>query len=352
MPKLKDFETHLPPVDYENPLIREERIPREETVPKEEKYSFDEDNRNAVFHTEESKRKFTLKDFLLKPLVSVVAVSSIVFASLGIDPLGMNIFGISASPASSSATESSASPATPADTAAADTETGADTTDATPPEDEDEFPALGNLNPDFAGDYAWSTEGSEEYVRFARDGDTVYSYLVKGGAWNTYDAAGKIVDDSSAVYDKASNKLTLTNFTASVLDVNLMGNSFTIELVGTNNISGIQIWGAMYAGSLTLTGNGSLTVGSGGLILNCEGSESCLIVTKGVTLDVTSANSIIIGDTTMTENAIFLSKSLELTGGKIGKYGERTLESGTFYSYAVLNDEGEPAGYVRIEPKK
>ena len=103
----------------------------------------------------------------------------------------------------------------------------------------DEFPSLPNLAPDFAGDYAWSDLGSEEYVRFTNVGDERPIFLEMGSAWGQFgitDENGVFVPNSvstvpNARYDAATNTLTLENFSAGTLDLNLMGNGLKIHLI-------------------------------------------------------------------------------------------------------------------------
>ena len=254
---------------------------------------------------------------------------------------------------------------------------------------DDAFPLLSNLEPDFAGNYAWSGEGSEEYIRFLDPGESVWTYLEMGSAlaaYGSYDGSGEFVPNQvstvpNARYDQASNTLTLENFTASVLDVNLMGNGFTIRLVGENHLDQLVVWGAYYGGSVTLTGSGSLTVnesggapGGIGVKLNAEGSQSCLMIDKGVTLDVYGDSAIVISATTM-DKAIYYLKPLRMTGGtrasgefveytapqydENGNYigeGSTTLaeiseKSGVqYYDYSVAGEDGKPSTHVYISP--
>lgn len=339
-------ENHFPRNDDSMPSQTDYVLPEEDPVPREDPVSYDEYNLKHISKLDESVKKRSVKKTFLKPIVAAIAVVSVVFASYAVDPLGKDFLN-----SGTVAPSTPSGPSSSSDTTSTDTTVETET-DVTPPEDDDVFPTLGNLDPDFAGTYAWSGDGSEEYVRFARDGDTAYSYLVKGGAWDKYDSAGQIVDDSAAVYDKKTNTLTLRNFTASVLDVNLMGNGFTIELVGDNTISGIQIWGAMYGGSLTFTGDGSLTV-TGGLLLNCEASESCLIVKNGVTLDISGDSfAVMVSDSAMDDSAIYVSKYLEVSGGENKLYTTNEYSGITYYSYSFLDESGEPSTHVIIKPEK
>nr|MCR4727745.1 hypothetical protein [Lachnospiraceae bacterium] len=92
-----------------------------------------------------------------------------------------------------------------------------------------------------------------------------------------------------ASYDPATNTLTLENFTGRMIEANMMGNGFKIKLVGENHLDEIVVWGFGYGGSVTFTGDGSLTLynpGGKALVLEAEDSESCIMIDKGVSLDI------------------------------------------------------------------
>ncbi len=366
MPKLYNDDYNMPGTDY--PVPRENDIPKEEILPDEEKYSFDEFNLTPRKAEPEKDSRSSLKQRFLKPVAAIIVVTSVVFAALGRDPIANDALNKDATvmaadvvPENSAADTGSDTTVPTEDTDVKPDDTTAppeddtsvpDETTAVPDDDEDVFPSLDNLDPDFAGDYAWSGDGSEEYIRFVRDGDAEASYLQKGGAWEIYDPGGKVVTDAAAVYDKGSNTLTLSGFDASMLDVNLMGNGFTIELVGDNHIGAISVWGAMYGGSVKFTGDGTLTVDNG-IVLNCEGSGSCIMVAKGVTLDITGESGAInVYDSTLTDPAIYLSKSLKLEGGKIGAVGDvfEAPDGTKAYTYSVIDANGNPVPHVKITP--
>lgn len=240
------------------------------------------------------------------------------------------------------------------------------------------FPKLSNLDPDFAGNEAWSGEGSEEYIRYIAAGDPDYTYIEAGSVWQSFGA--KVTSVPNAVYDPDANVLYLTDFTADFLDVNLMGNGFTICLSGDNRINQITIWGAYYGGSLTLTGSGSLTVDMGtkeggiGIHLKSEWSQTCLMIDRGVTLDVTAEKAILVESTTM-EKAIYYLKPVKLTGGVCsgGEFVEYYMpvydENGyfvgqeqvsleeiskeqgeNFYDYSIVDENGKPSSHVHFAP--
>lgn len=189
-------------------------------------------------------------------------------------------------------------------------------------EGEDAFPSLPNMNPDFDGNYAWGDMGSEEYIRiFMSDKTTLY--LEAGGYWRDYEGATES-SLPACWYDRDTNTLTLRNFndTEAVLDVNLMGNGFKIRLEGDNHISSIQVWGAMYGGSVAFVGDGNLTIGEAhpdagtGLLLNAEGSESCVMVGANVFLEIRGAQQIAIYDTQAAE-PIIMNGTMHILGGEI-----------------------------------
>ena len=212
-----------------------------------------------------------------------------------------------------------------------------------------------------------------------------------GSVWasfGSYDSDGQYVpnhvtEGPNARYDADSNTLTLENFTASVLDVNLMGNGFTIRLVGENRLDQLIVWGAGYGGSVTLTGSGSLTVNENGsaqdgvgIEINGEWSQSCLMIDRSVTLDVYGDPAIMIGATTMIK-AIYYRKPLRMTGGirTAGEFLEylsteydedgniighmpvtvseiSEIKGIPYYDYTVVSEDGMPSTYVHFAPTR
>ena len=214
------------------------------------------------------------------------------------------------------------------------------------------FPTLPNLDPDFAGKYAWSGLGTEEYLVVAKS-STDYAYLVAGSYYTDNGVTAQNV--SGASYDKSTNTLTLTDYHGSFIDANLMGNGFKIKLVGDNSLDAVQIWGAMYGGSVTFTGSGTLTINKSGasatgLLLNCEESASCLMIDSGVTLDIYGDNALVISASTM-ETSLYVHPSTETQGGTFGvieSYDAQTTDA-TVYDASVL-DGGNPSTHVTFKP--
>ncbi|MCR5041394.1 MAG: dockerin type I repeat-containing protein, partial [Clostridia bacterium] len=88
-----------------------------------------------------------------------------------------------------------------------------------------------------------------------------------------------------AVYDRETNTLTLTDFNKKkyALETNVMGDDFTIEVIGDCYLSHIAAWGDAWGGSITVTGSGSLTVNSkktfeAGISFYPEGADVKLVL--------------------------------------------------------------------------
>ena len=91
----------------------------------------------------------------------------------------------------------------------------------------------------------------------------------------------KAMAQTGAVYDRATNTLTLTDFNHPdyQLSANMMGDDFTVEVNGACALARIAVWGDGWGGSLHLTGEGALTVNANslfdsGLIFYPEGVET------------------------------------------------------------------------------
>ena len=126
-------------------------------------------------------------------------------------------------------------------------------------------------------------------------------------------------------YDRSTNTLTLNNYDGAgyYIQTNMMGSDFKVQLIGTNVLDGMDIWGAGWGCGLTFTGSGTLTVNgsmtrSYGLQLNGEGAEPILHVSQESTVTV-------YGDGV--GHAIFLEGSTSLSASPI-TYGG-TLSGGT-----------------------
>jgi len=250
------------------------------------------------------------------------------------------------------------------------------------------FPMLSNLAPDFIGAYTQSGI-PEEFIRMVINGESTYRYLVIGETWENPPYNHSLGDVPGASYDEATNTLTLENCTADVLDINLMGNGFTVNLIGENRIGYILVYGFYYGGSIKFTGNGSLVVNEDqshdfGLMIDAEQSQSILMVDKGVDLEFYGSKyAIVIARTTMDKAIWFLDNSTLLSGGEryngpiiqynipvrdesgnmVYENGELLMRSATIdeysalveetcYDYTVITPDGDPATAVFFEPRE
>lgn len=242
---------------------------------------------------------------------------------------------------------------------------------------DDSIPVLPNLAPDFAGAYAWSGLGGEEYVSMWIEGESEPRYLEMGSVWGMY--GGKLADVPGASYDSSTNTLTLTDCTAAAIDCNLMGNGFTLNLIGDNHIGYIKMWGAGYAGSITITGTGTLTVNESknaavGLLINAEWCPSALIVDNGVKVDIYGGDKAVVVSGTSLEKAIWFPRGTVMTGGERanGQFVDyvKTVQNddGTvsnvsvtleeisaelgedYYDYSVVDEDGNPVTEVHFNP--
>lgn len=98
---------------------------------------------------------------------------------------------------------------------------------------------------------------------------------------------------SGANYDKATNTLTITNLSAEnmIMETNVMGDDFTLKVIGNCSIGQIRVFGDNYGGTLNIEGNGTLTVNSkklheNAIALYAEWSKSALNFGKEVTVNL------------------------------------------------------------------
>lgn len=342
--------------------------PEEHKKPPEEHHALPENEYYGQMpvkrKAEEDNRRRRLMRMTLIPVAATVGAVSLLFASLGYDPLGTDF--LSASSDEPKTTEPGETPEPGATPAPGDTSEPTVPPEPTPVptpvpvgEWDDAFPELDNRDPDFAGEYSWSGKGpdnSEEYIRVIETGNTDYTFIVMGGAWaKMTDADGnpetlKTVEGLS--YDRETNTLTMTNFECSALDVNLMGNGFTLKLVGDNYVDTICVWGAMYGGSLTILGPGKLTVrggGSGaGILLNAEASGSCLMIGGNATVEVYGEYTIVVAYTTLAK-ALYFLMPVDMTGGTMQVI--ETSDDGLYKDYSIVDENGEIAHHVTFIPR-
>lgn len=356
-------------------MPREDRLPAEDRLPKEEAYSFDEFNEQPFAAPRQSEEKDLgkrLKQLLLKPVIAGLSLTTLVFSAFGLDPLqGSSVAEGNLAPETSVSVSTEAPPAETTEppqtsTAAPETTTEPVTTEPVTTEPEttepettepllDEgFPELENLDPDYAGN-ATEGRGPEQFIRYLGNGDRSYSYLIMGTSYEEAtegagepEAGRRRVSNSPEIsYDTATNVLTLSHFSGDELSINLMGNGFTIRLVGENRIGQLIVWGYGYGGSLTVLGDGTLNV-SDGLLMFAEASQTCLMVGRGVTLNLSGQVPLLIQDTSM-EQALYLSPFQRMEGGEMVSF-ESEYAGPDYLTFVPVTEEGNLASSIVIQP--
>ncbi len=198
------------------------------------------------------------------------------------------------------------------------------------------FPTLSNLEPNgYVPGYGVI---DEDFIMIYRgdgsDAEFIWAGARYGETLNGEFYPEEIVDDPSMRYDRETNTLTLDNCNAGRLVANMMGNGFKIKLVGNNTIEGLLVWGFHYGGSVTFVGDGSLTITKEGILLLAEMSESCVMIDRGVTLDITSN----MGHAILVDNVppgssikgIYYLEPLKMSDGAIRDFAINTKEDGSY----------------------
>lgn len=166
-----------------------------------------------------------------------------------------------------------------------------------------------------------SASSAESYVSLLdADGTPTDLFYSAGGV------VSKSASVSGAHYEQSANTLYLSGFsTAQSLECSTMGDDFKIHLTGTNAIGQISVWGDGYGGSLTVEGNGTLTVNKAlaytdvpAVFLRADGAKASFSVkdsAKVVLNGTSSAGSLAILSTTVTEPLTAINANI--TGNKI-----------------------------------
>ena len=289
--------------------------------------------------TAEEKHR-SIKRMLFMPVASAVAAVSIVLASFENDPLGNDFLYSFSDPHFPHYEENHFT----------------DRADKA-------FPVLSNLEPN--GEVEGYGVLNEDFICIQSSSEDLY--LHAGSAWGYYDENGDWhtapIDTIEGIhYDPESNTLTLDNYNGPVLNVNLMGNSFTIRLIGDNSLDRLFVWGFHYGGSVKITGTGSLTVNRDmqfdtGIELLAEFSETCLMLDKDIHLEASGKEMAIIVHATNMKKAIYYLKPLTLSGG-VRRGGDYVMQMhnqyssafGDFHDYTIVTDEaGTPSKFVIFE---
>ena len=174
-------------------------------------------------------------------------------------------------------------------------------------------------------------------------GDYSSAYLRLGNSEDGYQTlfanSGQIDDVSGAVYDKASNTVTLTNYNnpTNILVANEMGDDLKLNLVGDNHISELVVYGFGWGGNLEITGDGSLTINenktsqTAAIRFMAEGTQGLLKV--GSNASVTAYKSA--GENTYSAAFVSTTSSTLPFQGNLEAALTMTPDSGVEGEYAV-----------------
>ena len=213
-------------------------------------------------------------------------------------------------------------------------------------------------------------------------GDTYASICLTGGMDKTIYSADSAIEQQilypgeltearyllpeGVSYDAASNTLSLTDFSApsAVLSLTMMGGDFKIRLSGSSSLAAIRSDSMGWGGSLTFTGDGSLTVvnySGAAITVNAGGAADFVRVEPQVRLNVTGAgNAIIVAGTSYGDGAIsfdtaspnvraedssYALRDQQTSDGALIDVCTRAGEEGLFGLEAVIDPETESFVY-------
>lgn len=190
--------------------------------------------------------------------------------------------------------------------------------------------AVGMAVPAFAANGPSSGDYSSAYLRLGNSED---------GYQTLFANSGQIDDVSGAVYDKASNTVTLTNYNnpTNILVANEMGDDLKLKLVGDNHISSLVVYGFGWGGNLEITGDGSLTINenktsqTAAIRFMAEGTQGLLKV--GSNASVTAYKSA--GENTYSAAFVSTTSSTLPFQGNLEAALTMTPDSGVEGEYAV-----------------
>ena len=190
--------------------------------------------------------------------------------------------------------------------------------------------AVGMAVPAFAENGPSSGDYSSAYLRLGNSED---------GYQTLFANSGQIDDVSGAVYDKASNTVTLTNYNnpTNILVANEMGDDLKLNLVGDNHISELVVYGFGWGGNLEITGDGSLTINENktsqiaAIRFMAEGTQGLLKV--GSNASVTAYKSA--GENTYSAAFVSTTSSTLPFQGNLEAALTMTPDSGVEGEYAV-----------------
>jgi hypothetical protein len=119
-------------------------------------------------------------------------------------------------------------------------------------------------------------EGGYAYIGFA-DYENEIKYVYCAPHVGTAESV------AGASYDKASNTLTLNEYSGTTFRIvtNMMGDDFKIRLIGKNHVQQLAVWGDGWGGCVEFVGDGSLYVNEKKLFMDAvilmpEYSKACI----------------------------------------------------------------------------
>ena len=159
------------------------------------------------------------------------------------------------------------------------------------------------------------------------------------GSYVLYSNGGEADTVEGAVYDKATNTITLTNYNhpEMTLATNEMGDDLKLHLVGDNHIAELVVWGFGWGGNLEITGDGSLTINENktsqiaAIRFMAEGTQGLLKV--GSNASVTAYKSA--GENTYSAAFVSTTSSTLPFQGNLEAALTMTPDSGVEGEYAV-----------------
>ena len=215
---------------------------------------------------------------------------------------------------------------------------------------DDAFPELTNLEPNgYVPGYGVL---DEDYIILAHYDSGAAQWvrqIVCGGRKMQDEPDEQALAAMGIRYDSQSNTLYLENCRQpdKCLWINLMGNGFKIHASGENEIAYIICYGFYYGGSITFTGDGSLTINKSllsddGIAFNSENSQTCMMVDRDITLDIYGKQAAVaVYITTMPQSIYYLSPQ-KLSGGTRA-YGN--MDADNYYG-TIVDDAGETSTHV------
>lgn len=209
------------------------------------------------------------------------------------------------------------------------------------------FPTLGNLMPNTKP----LANGIAEQFLLVSDGSQSY-WLYQ----DSHEYYGPTATYEGMAYHPDTNTLTLTNCTAGLINANMMGNGFTIELIGENHVGAILAWGYQYGGSIKITGNGSLVINEDnqyacGIELLAENSESCLMIDGNAEVEIWGREVAFLITSTTCEKGLYFLKPNQMTGGfrnTTNLESEQNGFAGLGTNFTITDEGGNPVTYVRF----